>query len=106
MEKMFDTVLEEILEEKRKKAEEDEKEGKVRQPEEHQRLLSPEELEQELLNHPFFMKQMPEEGESLPPLIEAMQQLKYSTEDNTREDLLESYKKDGLFHFKLKINEL
>ncbi len=35
--------------------------------------------------HPFFMKKLPEEGEPLPPLLEAFQQLKYDPEENTTE---------------------
>lgn len=45
---------------------------------------------------------MPAEGEPLPPLLEALQQLKYSEEDNTLEELALNYKEDGNFHFKLK----
>ena len=75
--------------------------------------------------HPFFMKTLPEEGEPLPPLLEAFQQLKYDPEENTTEgkkfafsqfllicvlysstlsipDLALSYKDDGNFNFKLK----
>lgn len=37
--------------------------------------------------HPFFMKKLPEEGEPLPPLLEAFQQLKYDPEENTTEGL-------------------
>ena len=33
--------------------------------------------------HPFFMKKMPEEGEPLPPLLEAFQQLKYDPDENS-----------------------
>ena len=72
--------------------------------------------------HPFFMKTLPEEGEPLPPLLEAFQQLKYDPEENTTEgqesvivlmahilhstlkmiDLALAYKDDGNFNFKLK----
>ena len=48
------------------------------------------------------MKEMPKEGEPLPPLLEGLQQLKYSEDDNTPEELALNYKEDGLFHFKLK----
>ncbi|XP_046447563.1 tetratricopeptide repeat protein 4-like [Daphnia pulex] len=58
--------------------------------------------EQEMEQHPFFMKKLPEEGEPLPPLLEAFQQLKYDPEENTTEDLALSYKDDGNFNFKLK----
>ena len=33
--------------------------------------------------HPFFMKKMPEEGEPLPPLLEAFQQIKYDPDENS-----------------------
>ena len=71
--------------------------------------------------HPFFMKKLPEEGEPLPPLLEAFQQLKYDPDENTTEgnhdlfklfvftffkgkyaDLALAYKDDGNFNFKLK----
>lgn len=42
---------------------------------------------QEMEQHPFFMSKMPEEGEPLPPLLEAFQQLKYDPEENTKEGL-------------------
>jgi len=45
---------------------------------------------------------MPKEGEPIPPLIEAFQQLKYSPDENTPNELARNYKEDGLFHFKLK----
>ncbi|CAG7830598.1 unnamed protein product [Allacma fusca] len=61
-----------------------------------------EEVEKELMEHPFFLKELPKEGDPLPPLLEAFQQLKYSETDNSAADLLENYKQDGLFHFKLK----
>jgi tetratricopeptide (TPR) repeat protein len=48
------------------------------------------------------MKEMPKDGEPLPPLLEALQQLKYSEVDNTPEELAVNYKEDGLFHFKIK----
>ena len=35
--------------------------------------------------HPFFMTKSPEEGEQLSPLMEGLQQLKYSETDNTPE---------------------
>jgi len=48
------------------------------------------------------MTEMPKEGEPIPPLIEAFQQLKYSPDENTPHELALNYKEDGLFHFKLK----
>lgn len=37
-------------------------------------------------NHPFFMKTLPNDGE-VSPLVEGLQQLKYSTEENSPEGL-------------------
>lgn len=34
------------------------------------------------------MKKLPEEGEPLPPLVEALQQLKYDPNENTTEGLI------------------
>jgi len=42
---------------------------------------------QEIEQHPFFMTKLPEEGEPLPPLLEAIQQLKYDPEQNTTEGI-------------------
>jgi hypothetical protein len=38
---------------------------------------------QEMEKHPFFMTKAPEAGEPLSPLMEGLQQLKYSETDNT-----------------------
>lgn len=38
---------------------------------------------QEMEKHPFFMTKAPEVGEPLSPLMEGLQQLKYSETDNT-----------------------
>jgi len=62
----------------------------------------PTRLEEELKQHPFFIKEAPKEGEPVPPLIEALQAIKYSPDDNTPDELAKNYKEDGLFHFKLK----
>jgi hypothetical protein len=40
-------------------------------------------VKQEMENHPFFMTKAPEAGEPLSPLMEGLQQLKYSETDNT-----------------------
>lgn len=56
----------------------------------------------ELDSHPFFMKKLPDTEEPLHPLVEGLQQLKYSEEENTPEELALSYKEDGNFHFKNK----
>ena len=83
-------------------------------------MLSSKFVVQEMQQHPFFMKKVPEVGEPLPPMLEALQQLKYDPNENTTEgfklqlscfsivltfcflDLAVSYKDDGNFNFKLK----
>ncbi|KAK9500762.1 hypothetical protein O3M35_001961 [Rhynocoris fuscipes] len=57
--------------------------------------------QEEMEKHPFFMTEVPKDGE-LPPLLQGLQELKYSTEENTPEDLAKAYKDDGNYHFKLK----
>lgn len=56
--------------------------------------------EKEIEKHPFFMKKTPEPGEELSPLLEGLQQLKYGEDENTPEELVNSYKEDGNFNFK------
>ncbi|XP_014291206.1 DNA polymerase interacting tetratricopeptide repeat-containing, protein of 47 kDa isoform X3 [Halyomorpha halys] len=59
------------------------------------------EWHKEMENHPFFMKTLPNDGE-VSPLVEGLQQLKYSTEENSPEELAISYKEDGNFNFQCK----
>ena len=42
------------------------------------------------------------EGEDLPPLMQGLQDLKYSPDENTPEELAKNYKEDGNFNFKCK----
>ncbi|KAF8786261.1 Tetratricopeptide repeat protein 4 like protein [Argiope bruennichi] len=58
--------------------------------------------EEEFETHPAFRTQPIKEGEELPPLIEALQNLKYDPEENTAEELAEAYKCDGNENFRLK----
>ncbi|PSN48066.1 Tetratricopeptide repeat protein 4 [Blattella germanica] len=58
--------------------------------------------EEEMEKHPFFMTKAPEDGEQLSPLMEGLQQLKYSETDNTPEELALTYKEDGNYNFKMK----
>ena len=51
--------------------------------------------------HPFF-NQGWKEGEELSPLMQGMQDLKYSPLENTPEELARHYKEDGNFNFKCK----
>lgn len=55
--------------------------------------------EQEMENHPFFNSKV-EDGAELSPLMQGMQDLKYSPEENSPEELAANYKEDGNFNFK------
>jgi len=57
--------------------------------------------EEEMASHPFF-NQGWKEGEELSPLMQGMQDLKYSPDENTPEELANNYKEDGNFNFKCK----
>ncbi|XP_050080671.1 DNA polymerase interacting tetratricopeptide repeat-containing, protein of 47 kDa [Anopheles maculipalpis] len=54
--------------------------------------------EEEMAKHPFFMKKSPEPGEQLSPLMEGLQQLKYDPQENTEQELADTYKEDGRFY--------
>lgn len=41
--------------------------------------------QEEMEKHPFFMKEAPEPGDELSPLMEGLQQLKYGEDENTPE---------------------
>lgn len=62
--------------------------------------------EQEMESHPFFAtnEQLIEDAAkgTLSPLMEGLQQLKYSPDENSPEELARNYKEDGNFQFKLK----
>lgn len=58
--------------------------------------------ERDFDNHPLFMRKAPEDPANLPPLVEAMRQLKYDPEQNDPKELAERYKKDGNENFRLK----
>jgi len=55
--------------------------------------------EEEMQKHPFFNKEW-KEGKELSPLMQGLQDLKYSPDENTSEELAKSYKEDGNFNFK------
>merc|ERR1712025_363484 len=57
--------------------------------------------EEETQKHPFF-NQGWKEGEELSPLMQGLQDLKYSPDENTPEELAKNYKEDGNFNFKCK----
>ncbi|XP_035893712.1 DNA polymerase interacting tetratricopeptide repeat-containing, protein of 47 kDa [Anopheles stephensi] len=54
--------------------------------------------EEEMAKHPFFMQKSPEPGEPLSPLMEGLQQLKYDPQENTEQELADTYKEDGRFY--------
>ncbi len=62
---------------------------------------NPDIWQQEMEQHPFFAGQMDPDAE-LSPLLQGIQQLKYSEEENTPEELAKNYKEDGNFNFKCK----
>lgn len=62
---------------------------------------SEETWEKEMEQHPLFATKLPENAE-LPPLVEAMQQLKYDAKANTPRELAGQYKEDGNNNFRLK----
>lgn len=62
---------------------------------------SEENWEEEMQQHPFF-NQGWKEGEELSPLMQGLQDLKYSPDENTPEELAKNYKEDGNFNFKCK----
>jgi len=57
--------------------------------------------EQEMANHPFFKKDFCD-GEELSPMMQGLQDLKYSPDENTPDELAKNYKEDGNFNFKCK----
>ncbi len=67
-----------------------------------------EELEKSLSQHPFFITQDQinnlSPSEPLPPLLESLQQLKYSPDENSELDLALCYKTDALYVYLLCIN--
>lgn len=57
---------------------------------------------QEMEEHPLLMSKPPSNPEDLPPLVEAIRQLKYGEDVNTPEELAKQYKLDGNENFKEK----
>jgi hypothetical protein len=57
--------------------------------------------EEEMAAHPFFAKSV-DPSKELSPLLKGIQDLKYSADENTPEELAANYKEDGNFQFKLK----
>lgn len=52
--------------------------------------------------HPLFMTKPPNNPDEIPPLVEAMRQLKYGEDCNSPQELAKQYKLDGNENFKLK----
>jgi tetratricopeptide (TPR) repeat protein len=57
--------------------------------------------EQEMEQHPMFMTKAPEDG-GLPPMVEALQQIKYDTSEMTVGEIVTLHKEDGNRAFKQK----
>lgn len=57
---------------------------------------------EQMEEHPLLMTKPPDDPNEIPPLVEAMRQLKYSEDCNTPEELAKQYKMDGNELFKQK----
>lgn len=57
---------------------------------------------EEMEEHPLLMTKAPSDPNNIPPLVEAVRQLKYSEDCNTNFDLAKQYKLDGNENFKRK----
>lgn len=57
---------------------------------------------EQMEEHPLLMTKPPDNPEEIPPLVEAMRQLKYGEDCNTPQELAKQYKLDGNEHFKQK----
>lgn len=54
-----------------------------------------------MASHPLFAKELPEgPNGDLPPLLEALRQVKYDETENSPEELARNYKADGNHLFK------
>lgn len=57
---------------------------------------------EQMEEHPLLMTKPPDNPEEIPPLVEAMRQLKYGEDCNSTEELAKQYKLDGNESFKQK----
>lgn len=57
---------------------------------------------EQMEEHPLLMSKPPSNSDELPPLVEAIRQLKYGEDCNSPEDLANQYKLDGNQNFKSK----
>lgn len=64
--------------------------------------FSEENWEEEMKAHPFFNQEGWKDGEELSPMMQGMQELKYSPDENSPDELANNYKEDGNFNFKCK----
>lgn len=55
---------------------------------------------EQMEEHPLLMTKPPNDPEKIPPLVEAMRQLKYGEDCNTPKELASQYKLDGNENFK------
>ena len=62
----------------------------------------PDNWEEELEKHPLFARNAGGENGELSPLLQGIQDLKYSPDENTPEELAKNYKEDGNYNFKFK----
>lgn len=57
---------------------------------------------EEMEEHPLLMTKAPEDPNNIPPLVEAIRQLKYGEDCNSPKELAEQYKLDGNENYKAK----
>lgn len=57
---------------------------------------------EQMEEHPLLMTKSPDNPNEIPPLVEAMRELKYSEDCNTFEELAKQYKLDGNENYKQK----
>lgn len=57
---------------------------------------------EQMEEHPLLMTKPPDNPNEIPPLVEAMRQLKYDEDSNTPKELAEQYKLDGNENYKQK----
>jgi tetratricopeptide (TPR) repeat protein len=58
--------------------------------------------EKDFESHPIFMSKAPENPEDIPAMVDALRQLKYDEDFNSKTELAANYKKDGNENFRLK----
>ncbi|UYV64668.1 TTC4 [Cordylochernes scorpioides] len=66
-------------------------------------VIDKEKLYEDLVNHPIFWSEAPPENSEMHPCYEALQQLKYSEDINSPEELAQANKDEGNLKFKKKL---